>query len=108
VYRVESLPLGMREQSQETLIGRVTDVSYVIPGVLANLLDFGDVLVKTPGEGADILFHGIPHPREVQQEIMVRVDEHRLEESASVDHEIEGWIRAYHDVTRVKGNWTGS
>ncbi len=100
VYHIESLPFGLREQSKETLITRITDVTYIVPGPIANLLDFGDVVIKTPGESTEFVFRRIPHPREVQQEIMARVDEYRLKEGASVDHEIEAWLRAYHDVTR--------
>jgi hypothetical protein len=97
---VESLPFGLREQSKETVISRVSDVMYVVPGPLANLLDFGNVVIKTPGEGTEFVFAGVPCPREVQQEIMDRVDEHRRAASAGTDREIAAWLRTYHDVTR--------
>jgi hypothetical protein len=100
VYHVESLPLGLREQWKETLISRVTDVTYTIPGPLANLLGFGDVLIKTPGEATEFRFAGIDNPREVHAEIMSRVDAHRLGESAGMDGEIEGWLRAWHEVAQ--------
>lgn len=98
VYHVESLPFGMREQSKETLITRVTDVTYTVPGLLANILNYGDVALKTPGEETQFVFRGIPQPREVQGEIMARVDHYRLKESSGSDREIEAWIKAYHDV----------
>jgi hypothetical protein len=99
VYLVESLPFGLRERSMETLISRVTDVTYEMNGPLAHLLNFGDVVIKTPGEAVDFNFRGIPRPREAQQEIMARLDRYRLKESASVDEEIEAWLRAYHEIT---------
>jgi hypothetical protein len=102
IYHVESLPLGLREQSKETLISRVTDVTYTIPGPLANLLGFGDVLIKTPGEATEFRFAGIGSPREVHAEIMSRVDAHRLGESAGMDGEIEGWLRAWHEVAQER------
>jgi hypothetical protein len=98
VYHVDSLPLGLREETKETLISHITDVTYTVPGPLANLLDYGDVVIKTPGEGTEFRFEGIPHPREVHVEIMARVDEHRLRDGAEVDGEIEGWLRAWHEV----------
>jgi hypothetical protein len=102
LYHIESLPLGLREQSKETLVNRVSDVMYLIPGPLANLLDFGDVVIKTPGEASELVFAGIPHPRRVQQTIMERVDINRR--SAPVpDREIEAWIRAYHEANRGPG-----
>jgi hypothetical protein len=82
------------------LIARVTDVTYTVPGPLANLLDFGHIVIKTPGEETEFRFAGIPHPREVHAEIMSRVDEHRLRDSAGVDGEIEGWLRAWHEVAK--------
>jgi hypothetical protein len=60
------------------------------------------VIIKTPGESTEILFKGIPRPREVQGEIMARVDEHRLKSQAGMDGEIEAWIKAYDDVRRGK------
>jgi hypothetical protein len=102
VYHVESLPFGLREESTETLVSHVSDVSYSLPGLLAHLLNFGNVIIKTPGESSEIVFQGIPRPREVQGEIMARVDEHRLKDQAGIDGEIEAWIKAYDDVKRGK------
>jgi len=98
IYDIERLPLGLREQSKETLVTRVTDVSYVIPGPLASVLNFGDVVLRTPGESTEFVFRGIPRPREVQREIMDRLDEYRLKAEASTDQEIAAWLKAYHDV----------
>lgn len=97
LYHIDSLPFGLREQSKETLINRITDVMYVVPGPLANLLDYGSVVIKTPGEATEFVFAGIPHPRNVQQEIMSRVDDLRRI-SSGPNHEIEAWIKAYHEV----------
>lgn len=102
IYHVESLPFGLREESTETLVSRVTDVSYSVPGPVAHVLNFGNVVIKTPGEETEIVFQGIARPREVQGEIMARVDEYRLKEQAGIDTEIEAWIKAYDDVKRGK------
>lgn len=100
LYHVESLPFGLREQSSETLVGRITDVSYSVHGPLAHILNFGDVVIRTPGESTDFVFAGIPRPREVQGEIMARVDEARQRARSGVDEEIEAWIQAYDGVKR--------
>jgi hypothetical protein len=100
VCHIESLPFGLREESQETLIGKISDVMYEIPGPLANLLDYGNVVITTPGEATEFNFRGIPCPRQVQQEIMERVDRFRQESASDSDEEIEAWIKAYHDVVR--------
>lgn len=100
LYHIESLPFGLREESKETMVNRITDVSYTVPSPLAHLLNFGNVAIKTPGESTEFMFRGIPHPREVQGEIMARLDEHRLKDNAGMDREIEAWIKAYDDVKR--------
>lgn len=102
LYHTESLPFGLREESKETLVTRITDVSYTMPGPLSHLFNFGNVLIKTPGESTEFLFKSIPRPREVQGEIMARLDEHRLKDTAGMDREIEAWIKAYDDVKRGK------
>jgi hypothetical protein len=99
VYDIERLPLGLREQSKQTLIGRVTDVTYVVPNPVAHLLNYGHVVLKTPGESTEFSFMGVPRPREVQQEIMERVEEYRAK-SGGTDQEIAAWLRAYHDVQK--------
>lgn len=100
VYDIERLPFGLREQSKETLITRITDVTYVVPGPLANLFNFGNVVLKTPGEATEFIFSRIPCPREVQSEIMRRVDDYRLRDNAGADREIEAWLKAYDEVKR--------
>lgn len=99
LYHIESLPFGLRERSKETLINRITDVMYVIPGPLANLLDYGSVVIKTPGEATEFIFAGIPCPRQVQQELMERMDAAR-KDNVSADPEIKAWIKAYHEVVQ--------
>jgi len=103
IYDIERLPLGLREQSKETLITRVTDVTYVVPGPLAHLLNYGDVMLRTPGESTEFNFRGVPRPREVQQEIMDRLNEYREKGAVSTEQEIEAWLRTYHDVQRRGG-----
>ena len=93
----------VREQSKETLITRVTDVTYVVPSPLAHLLNYGDIMLKTPGEATEFNFRGVPRPREVQQEIMDRLNEYRQQGSVATQHEIEAWLRAYHDAQRRGG-----
>jgi hypothetical protein len=100
VYDIERLPLGMREQSKETLITRVTDVMYTVPGPLANILDYGDIELKTPGEATQFIFLSVPRPRQIQREIMDRIEEYRLRNQAGAGKEIEAWLKAYEDVKR--------
>jgi hypothetical protein len=98
LYDIESLPFGMREQSKQTLVSRVTDVSYELPGPMAHLLDYGDVVLKTPGEATQFTFDRVPHPRQVQTLIMRCVEEQHLREQAVNDEEIGEWLKAYHEA----------
>jgi hypothetical protein len=98
LYDIESLPFGLREQSKQTMITRITDVSYLVPGPMAHLFDYGDVVLKTPGEATEFTFERVPHPRQVQKTIMQRVEEYQQKEKALPDEEIEAWLKAYHDA----------
>jgi hypothetical protein len=103
LYDIESLPFGLREQSKQTLIARITDVSYVVPAPMAHMLDYGDVVVKTAGEATQFTFDRVPHPRQVQTLVMQRVEEHRQQEQAANDEEIGAWLKAYHETQREGG-----
>ncbi|PZR97603.1 MAG: hypothetical protein DLM69_09540 [Candidatus Chloroheliales bacterium] len=95
VLTVEKKPLGGREVVTETLFGRITDVSYTIKTPLAMMLNYGTVVVKTPGEATAFLFRDVPDPRAVQQEITTRLEAHRAREAAQWDNDIVDWLAVF-------------
>lgn len=58
------------ESRHEAQLERVQDVTVEIPGPIANLLYFGDVMIETAGTEGQIRFELVPMPRKVQSTIL--------------------------------------
>jgi membrane protein YdbS with pleckstrin-like domain len=99
---VYTLPLGLDETVKETEIRRVVDATVRVEGLLPNLLRFGTVVMKTPGEATQFDFAGVPHPFEVHQEIMTRLEAQREQEQAQWDRDIQDWLRTYVEERRAE------
>jgi hypothetical protein len=99
---VDTLPLGLDETVKETEIRRVVDATVRVEGLLPNLLRFGTVVMKTPGEATKFDFAGVPHPFEVHQEIMTRLEAQREQEQAQWDRDIQDWLRTYVEERRAE------
>lgn len=95
VLTVEKKPLGGREVVTETMFARITDVSYTIKSPIGMILNYGTVLVKTPGEATAFLFRDVPDPRAVQQEITTRLEAQRAREAAQWDNDIVDWLAVF-------------
>jgi hypothetical protein len=98
----EALPLGLFEQTKETELRRITDIKNDLPSPLAMLLNYGDIVIKTPGEGASFTFDGVPNPREVLGEIMDRIEALRERDQLQTARDMQDLLRAY---TREIQNW---
>jgi CRP-like cAMP-binding protein/uncharacterized membrane protein YdbT with pleckstrin-like domain len=77
IIDVEKLPLGLREERREASLSMIQDIGYEIPGVIANLLDYGNVFIETAGREAVFTFSWVHEPRQVQQEVFARMDAFR-------------------------------
>jgi membrane protein YdbS with pleckstrin-like domain len=49
---------------------RIQDVTVAINGIIATLLDFGDIHVQTAGESQKFIIKGIAHPKQIKELIM--------------------------------------
>ena len=67
--QVEQVGLFNRRVSQLSFM-KVQDVTGSRPGVLATILDFGDVEVQTAGEQEKFTFHNAPHPDQLAEECL--------------------------------------
>ena len=99
---VDTLPLGLDETVKENEIRRVVDATVRVEGLLPNLLRFGTVVMKTPGEATQFDFDGVPRPFEVHQEIMTRLEAQREQEQAQWDRDIQDWLRTYVEERRAE------
>ncbi len=106
VIDIEKSPFGLRTRSIETTLDRVQDVSYVRQGIVANMFDYGNVIIETAGAGRFVFF-GIRDPRGAVQEIFRRRDAHRasqLNDQVVQDRrEFLDWFMEYHRFLQEQG-----
>jgi CRP-like cAMP-binding protein/membrane protein YdbS with pleckstrin-like domain len=69
----EALPLGFRTRRTETRFDRIQNVSFDIPSPIANVLNYGTVLIYTAGAEGRLDFVYVRDPRKVQAEIFRRL-----------------------------------
>jgi CRP-like cAMP-binding protein/uncharacterized membrane protein YdbT with pleckstrin-like domain len=67
------IPLGLYERRRQAEWDKVQNANYVVPGLWANLINFGTVVVETASVEGRFEFLNIGNPRKVQQEIMQRL-----------------------------------
>ena len=56
------------------VIERVQDVTIETRGIIATLLNFGDIHVQTAGESQEFIMHGIANPKYVREVILRQLD----------------------------------
>lgn len=76
IIDIEKTPL-QKEERREANFGVIQDVRYAKPNPVAQLLDFGHVIVETAGETGAFTFNWVPQPRQVQNEVFERVQQFR-------------------------------
>jgi CRP-like cAMP-binding protein/uncharacterized membrane protein YdbT with pleckstrin-like domain len=102
IIDIERLPLGLREERREASLAMIQDIRYEIPGITANLLDYGNVVIETAAREAVFTFDWVHRPRLVQQEIFARMDafrerEKQRERDKSTTELLE-WFATYSDL----------
>ncbi len=106
IIDIEKVPL-ISEDRREARLQQVQDVHYVMPGFINRLLDFGDVEVETAGRGGGFTFKSVPHPREVQAEIFVRLERVRKAAGQADRQRQEGdvltMLYKYHQAGQTEG-----
>jgi CRP-like cAMP-binding protein/uncharacterized membrane protein YdbT with pleckstrin-like domain len=103
IIHIERRPLLFSEERREASLSMIQHVSLRIPHVLANLLNYGDVLVETAGPG-QFAFRHVARPREVQREIFRRIEAHREEQreraAARQRAELTEWFDVFQEMHR--------
>jgi CRP-like cAMP-binding protein/uncharacterized membrane protein YdbT with pleckstrin-like domain len=104
IIDVERLPLGLREERREASLAMIQDIGYEIPGVIANLLNYGNVVIETAGREAAFTFSWVHQPRRVQQEVFSRMDafreKERLRQKERRAEELLDWFATYSEVAQ--------
>lgn len=70
---IYKIPLGLYERRRQAEWDKVQNANYVVPGLWANLINYGTVLVETASVEGRFEFENIGNPRKVQQEVMLRL-----------------------------------
>ncbi len=72
VVRKEQVPWG-RESRVEAPLRTVQDVQELQEGLLAQLFNFGDLIIETAGERAHVAFSDVPDPAETREAIFEQI-----------------------------------
>jgi len=103
IIDLEKLPLGLREERREASLAMIQDIGYEIPGIMANLFDYGNVVIETAGREAVFTFDWVHHPSRVQDEVFARMDAYRERERKQRredrTHELLDWFATYTELT---------
>lgn len=108
-------PLFLEEFRRETTLDRVENIGLSIPGPIAQLLNYGTVVIETAGETGAFEFEYVHDPRGVHAEIFdrrERFNRQQIEAEKGTRHaEMAEWFEIYeelknagHDGDAKRGN----
>jgi len=102
IIDIEKKPLFFAEDRKQATLDMIQNVSLHIPGPLATILNYGDVLIQTAGPGGALNFNGVSHPAEVQREIFRRMEAYneaqRHQEMEQRKAELSTWFQVYREM----------
>ena len=102
IIDVEKKPLFFAAESREAGLDKIQNVSSNMPGVLANIFNYGNVLIETAGPTGTFTFDGVGQPAEVQREIFRRVEQYKQaqqrRERQQRNAELSTWFNIYHEI----------
>ncbi len=105
VIDIEQLPLGFFSERRQAALAQIQDVRYTKPNIVANMLNYGNVIIETAGGGGMLTFDYVHRPASVQAKIFARMHERELRqqhaEQERRDEDMMRWISMYHQVTRT-------
>lgn len=69
IIDIESIPLRLHTSRREGSLANIQNITYVVPDMLAGLLNYGDVTIETAGQSGNFTFSSVFAPAEVQADI---------------------------------------
>ncbi len=104
IIDIERKPLFFAEDRREAGLGMIQNVTSDIPNPIAYILGYGNVTIETAAEMGMFDFVFVPNPREVQAEILRRVEAFRARqaarERAQRHAEMAAWFEMYNRLQR--------
>jgi len=98
IIDIERMPFLFRETRRQASLENIQDIRFVIPGFWHSVLNMGDVIIQTAGQG-QFTFDSVYDPSTVQKEIFMRIEDFRQrrreEERREREHEIADWFGVY-------------
>jgi uncharacterized membrane protein YdbT with pleckstrin-like domain len=95
-------PLWLEELRRETTLERIQNIGLSIPGAIAQLFNYGTVIIETAGETGAFVFENVHDPRGVQEEIFRRreryTQQQRQEETLKRHAELGDWFEVYDEL----------
>ncbi len=95
-------PFFLEEIYRETTLERVQHVSLSIPGPIAQLLNYGTVVIETAGEAGSFDFKYVHDPRRVQEDIFNRLENFKQKEREAQQRDrnaaMAEWFEVYHEL----------
>lgn len=95
-------PLFLAEARRETTLDRIENIGLSIPGVLAQILNYGTVVIETAGETGAFTFEYVHDPRSVQAEIFsLRERYSQRQQQAEIERrhaEFAEWFEIYEEL----------
>ncbi len=74
---MEKKPFFFQEERRVAPLAQVQTVQLRMRGILSQIFNFGDVIIKTAAAGGDLTFEFVPNPRGVAREIQRYLEEFR-------------------------------
>ncbi len=99
-------PFGLGSTTQRTAsLSNIQNVSATTKGLLDNLFNLGDVIIRTAGVENELSFLRVWNPRGVQREVLMRVEAYRIakqeEESSRRWRELAALIGIYDELRQI-------
>ncbi len=91
-------PWGLFGESRRTTgLGRIQNITSSKPGILALLLNYGNVRIRTAAE-EDFSFDLVPRPEEVQREITRKQERFTQRQEQRRREEMADWLAAFREL----------
>ncbi|MFN8496793.1 MAG: cyclic nucleotide-binding domain-containing protein [Anaerolineae bacterium] len=102
VIDVDRRPFYLSETRKTASLDNLQDVTYTIPSPIARFFDYGTIVMETAGASGRQTWSFVQDPRNVQNEIIRRMEASRRmraeSERRAREAEINEWIGEYHKM----------
>lgn len=98
IHDIYRTPFGLfGETRRSTDLGRIQNITYEQPGLLAVLFRYGNVRIETAG-AEDLTFDHVPNPADVQRTIYQQQEVYRRRQQEKQWQEVLALLRMYHEA----------